>query len=138
MIEVKIIRILKILIGAAGWVWMVIPVVFSGILNIGNGLGMLFFGCLFLWGVFQNKLMEKSTVHKWAKALRGLLIAGYVAFTLFFAFESALIVNAINEDTATATISNHFHFISILIKNPKNNITGNATANFKDKFVLSA
>ena len=96
MIEVKIIRILKILIGAAGWVWMVIPVVFSGILNIGNGLGMLFFGCLFLWGVFQNKLIEKSTVHKWAKALRGLLIAGYAVFTLFFAFESALIVNAIN------------------------------------------
>ena len=96
MIEVKIIRILKILIGAAGWVWMVIPVVFSGILNIGNGLGMLFFGCLFLWGVFQNKLIEKSTVHKWAKALRGILITGYAVFTLFFAFESALIVNAIN------------------------------------------
>ncbi len=96
MIEVKIIRILKILIGAAGWVWMVIPAVFSGILNIGNGLGMLFFGFLFLWGVFQNKLIEKSTVHKWAKALRGILITGYAVFTLFFAFESALIVNAIN------------------------------------------
>ncbi len=96
MIEVKIIRILKILIGAAGWVWMVIPVVFSGILNIGNGLGMLFFGCLFLWGVFQNKLIEKGRAHKWAKALRGVLITGYAVFTLFFAFESALIVNAIN------------------------------------------
>ena len=99
--DVKIIRILKILIGAAGWVWMVIPVVFSGILNIGNGLGMLFFGCLFLWGVFQNKLIEKSTVHKWARALRGLLITGYAVLVLLFSFESVLLVDAINATPPT-------------------------------------
>lgn len=99
--EVKIIRILKILIGAAGWVWMVIPAVFSGILNIGNGLGMLFFCCLFLWGVFQNKLIEKGRAHKWARALRGVLITGYAVFTLFFAFESVLIVDAINATPPT-------------------------------------
>ena len=94
--EVKIIRILKILIGAAGWAWMVIPVIFSGILNIGNGLGMLFFGCLFLWGIFQNKLIEKSTAHKWARALRGVLITGYAVLVLLFSFESVLLVDSIN------------------------------------------
>lgn len=99
--EVKIIRILKILIGAAGWVWMVIPVIFSGILNIGNGLGMLFFGCLFLWGIFQNKLIEKSTAHKWARALRGLLITGYAVLVLLFSFESVLLVDAINATPPT-------------------------------------
>ena len=99
--EVKIIRILKILIGAAGWAWMVIPVIFSGILNIGNGLGMLFFGCLFLWGIFQNKLIEKSTAHKWAKALRGLLITGYSVLVLLFSFESVLLVDAINATPPT-------------------------------------
>ena len=88
----KIIRILKILIGAAGWVWMVIPAVFSRILNIGNGLGMLFFGCLFLWGVFQNKLIEKSTAHKWARALRGVLITGYAVLVLLFSFETTTAV----------------------------------------------
>ena len=99
--EVKIIRILKILIGAAGWAWMVIPVIFSGILNIGNGLGMLFFGCLFLWGIFQNKLIEKSTAHKWARALRGLLITGYSVLVLLFSFESVLLVDAINATPPT-------------------------------------
>ena len=99
--EVKIIRILKILIGAAGWVWMVIPVIFSGILNIGNGLGMLFFGCLFLWGIFQNKLIEKSTAHKWARALRGVLITGYAVLVLLFSFESVLLVDAINATPPT-------------------------------------
>ncbi len=101
VMEVKIIRILKILIGAAGWVWMLIPVVFSGILNIGNGIGLLFFGCLFLWGVFQNKLIEKGRAHKWAKALRGVLITGYLAFTLLFAFESVLLVDAIKATPPT-------------------------------------
>ncbi len=95
VMEVKIIRILKILIGAAGWIWFFIPVVFSGILNIGNGAGMLFFGCLFLWGVFQNKLNKKAAVNKKFKALRGVLITGYIAFTLLFAVESVFIVNAI-------------------------------------------
>ncbi len=95
--DVKIIRILKILIGAAGWVWMVIPVIFSGILNIGNGAGLLFFGCLFLWGIFQNKLNKKAEAHKWAKIFRGVLITGYTAFTLLFCIESALMINAINK-----------------------------------------
>lgn len=101
VIELKITRILKIIIGAAGWVWMLIPAVFSGILNIGNGIGLLFFGCLFLWGVFQNKLVEKSRSHKWARALRGVLITGYAVFTLLFAFESLLLVNATNATPPT-------------------------------------
>lgn len=95
--DVKIIRILKILIGAAGWVWMFIPVVFSGIINIGNGAGLLFFGCLFLWGIFQNKLNKKAGTAKWAKIFRGVLITGYAAFTLLFCIESALMINAMNQ-----------------------------------------
>lgn len=101
VMKVKNIRLLKIIIGAAGWVWMVIPVVFSGILNIGNGAGMLFFGCLFLWGVFQDRLIEKGRSCNLAKALRTVLITGYIAFTLLFAFESVLLVNAINATPPT-------------------------------------
>lgn len=96
VMDVKIIRILKILIGAAGWVWFMIPIVFSGIFNIGNAAGLLFFGCLFLWGVFQNKLKNKAKTHKWAKGLLCVLIAGYTAFTALFAVESALMLDAIN------------------------------------------
>ena len=92
--DVKIIRLLKILIGAAGWVWMFIPVVFSGIINIGNGAGLLFFGCLFLWGIFQNKLNKKAEAAKWAKVFRGILITGYLAFALLFSVEGALMLNA--------------------------------------------
>ena len=91
------IRILKILIGAAGWIWMMLPVVFSGIINAGNGAGLLFFGCLFLWGIFQNKLNIKARSAKWAKALRCILITGYLAFTLLFAVEGALMINAANK-----------------------------------------
>lgn len=92
--EVKIVRILKIIIGAAGWIWMFIPVVFSGIVNIGNGVGLIFFGCLFLWGIFQNKLNRKAKTEKWAKVFRGVLITGYLAFALLFAAEGALMLNA--------------------------------------------
>lgn len=91
----KAIRILKILIGAAGWVWMVIPVIFNGILNAGNGAGMLFFGCLFLWGIFQDRLNKKARTAKWAKALRVILITGYAAFTVLFSVESALMLDAV-------------------------------------------
>ncbi len=90
------IRILKILIGAAGWVWFMIPVVFSGIFSLGNAAGLLFFGVLFLWGVFQKKLLGKAAVKKWAKAVRGILITGYAAFLVLFSVETVLMVNAIN------------------------------------------
>ncbi len=95
VMEVKIIRIFKILIGAAGWIWFFIPVVFSGILNAGNSVGMLFFGCLFLWGIFQDKLNKKIKENKKAKIFRNVLITGYIAFTLLFAVESVFIVDAI-------------------------------------------
>lgn len=91
----KIINILKIVVGAAGWVAFAIPVVFSGILNIGNGAGMLFFGVLFLWGLFGNKLKKKSDKKKWAKAVRIILITGYAAFTALFAVESAFMTEAV-------------------------------------------
>ena len=90
----KIIRILKIIIGAVGYIWCLIPVIFSGILNAGNGAGLLFFGVLFLWGVFQNRLNRVAENKKWAKVLKGVLITGYCAFILLFTVESALIINA--------------------------------------------
>ena len=97
----KIIRLLKILIGAAGWVWCAIPLAFNGILNAGNGAGMIFFGCLFLWGIFQNKLNIKACKAKWARALRIILITGYTAFTILFAVESAFMLDAINKTPPT-------------------------------------
>ncbi len=90
------IRILKILIGAAGWIWFMIPVVFSGIFSLGNAAGLLFFGVLFLWGVFQKKLLSFAKEKKWARALRGILITGYASFILLFSVETVLMINAIN------------------------------------------
>ncbi|MBE6717595.1 MAG: YdcF family protein [Ruminococcaceae bacterium] len=90
----KIIDILKIIIGAAGWVWFMIPVVFSGIFNIGNVAGLLFFGVLFLWGLFGKKLREKARERKWAKAALSVLIAGYIAFTSLFIVESGFMTEA--------------------------------------------
>ena len=92
----KVVKILKIIIGAAGYVWCIIPVIFSGILNEGNGAGLAFFGVLFLWGVFQDKLNTLCSTKKWAKAVKGILITGYAAFTLLFAVESVFMINAIN------------------------------------------
>ena len=103
----KIIRILKIIIGAVGYVWCIIPVIFSGIINAGNGAGLLFFGVLFLWGVFQNKLNTAAGKIKAFKILRGVLILGYCVFTLLFAAESALMINAVNtspDDGATMVV----------------------------------
>ena len=97
----KMIRIIKILIGAAGWIWCAIPLVFNGILNAGNGAGMLFFGCLFLWGIFQKRLNEKARSEKWAKWIRGILITGYSAFILLFAVESAFMIDAITSYPTT-------------------------------------
>lgn len=88
-------NILKIIVGAAGWVWFMIPVVFSGIFNIGNLAGLLFFGVLFLWGVFGKRLKAKCRTKKAARVLRNVLITGYVMFTLLFAVESALMLDAI-------------------------------------------
>ena len=96
VMNMKIIRILKIIIGAAGYVWCIIPVIFSGIINAGNGAGLLFFGVLFLWGAFQNKLNLAADKFKALKVLRGVLIAGYCAFTLLFTVESVLMINAVN------------------------------------------
>ncbi len=107
MMKMKIIRILKILMGAAGYVWCLIPVIFSGILNAGNGAGLLFFGVLFLWGVFQNKINKNLQRKKWLRVLRGVLITGYAAFTLLFAVESVLLINAVNtvpEEDATMVV----------------------------------
>ena len=64
-------------------------------------LGMLFFGCLFLWGIFQNKLIKMGKEHKWARALRGVLITGYSVLVLLFSFESVLLVDAINATPPT-------------------------------------
>lgn len=91
------INIIKILIGAAGWIWFMIPVVFSGIFNIGTAAGLMFFGVLFLWGIFGKKLKSKSKEKKWAKALLCILIAGYSAFTALFAVESAFMADSLTK-----------------------------------------
>lgn len=95
-------NILKIIIGAAGWVWFMIPVVFSGIFNIGTVAGLLFFGVLFLWGIFGKKLKLKSKEKKWAKALLCILIAGYTAFTSLFAVESVFMLDALTKTPVPA------------------------------------
>ena len=87
------INILKIVIGGIGWVIFAIPIVISGIFNIGTAAGLLFFGVLFLWGVFGKKL-KKNKDKRWAKAVRGILIGGYCAFLALFAVESAFMLEA--------------------------------------------
>ncbi len=86
-------RIIKILIGGAGWVVFMIPVVFSGVVNIGTAAGLLFFGVLFLWGIGEKKLRENKD-KKWCRVLRGILISGYAAFIALFAVEGAFMLEA--------------------------------------------
>ncbi len=85
--------IIKIVIGAVGYVIFAIPIIFSSIFNIGTAAGLLFFGVLFLWGVFGNKLRKKRD-KKWAKVVRGILIGGYAAFLTLFAVESGFMLEA--------------------------------------------
>lgn len=92
--ELRLTDYIKIIIGAIGWVAFIIPVVFSGILNLGNGSGMLFFGVLFLWGLFGAKLRKKTEKKKGFKVLRGILIAGYIMFCSLFAVESVFMLEA--------------------------------------------
>lgn len=91
----KMINVLKIIIGAIGWVWFMIPVVFSGVFNIGSAIGLMFFGVLFLWGVFGKRLKAKCKEKKWARVLSGLLKTGYIALCVLFAIESILITSAV-------------------------------------------
>lgn len=93
MTEIKITDIIKIVIGAVGYVIFAIPIIFSSIFNIGTAAGLLFFGVLFLWGIFGKKL-RKSKDKKWARAVRGILIGGYAAFLTLFAVESAFMLEA--------------------------------------------
>lgn len=90
----KIVDILKIIIGAAGWVWFMIPVVFSNIFNVGNLAGLLFFGVLFLWGISGRFLRKKAECKKWAKSVISVLMAGYIAFSALFIVESGFMIEA--------------------------------------------
>lgn len=90
---IKMWNIIKIIIGAAGWVIFAIPIVFSSIFNIGTLAGLLFFGVLFLWGIFGKKI-NAAKEKKWGKVLRGILIGGYAAFLTLFAVESAFMLEA--------------------------------------------
>ena len=93
-----IVRILKMLVGAVGFIWCMIPYVFSGVFNMGNLAGALFFGVLFWWGVLGKKLRELSEKKKVGKVITGILIAGYSLFTLLFAVESVFMINALNKE----------------------------------------
>ncbi len=97
VIEMTVIRIIKMLVGAVGYVWCMIPFVFSGVFNMGNLAGALFFGVLFLWGVFGRKLRELSEKKKVGKVITGILITGYSLFSLLFAVESVCMLNALNK-----------------------------------------
>lgn len=95
--ELRLVDILKIIVGAAGWVWFIIPMVFSGIFNIGNISGALFFGVFFLWGIFGKKLKRAAVRKKALKVLRIVLITGYSMFTVLFAVESVFMINALTK-----------------------------------------
>lgn len=92
--ELKIVDYVKIIIGAIGWVIFFIPVVFSGIFNLGNGPGMLFFGVLVLWGIFGPRLRAAAKKKKGFKVLRIILITGYIMFCSLFAVESVFMIDA--------------------------------------------
>ncbi len=92
--ELKIPDYIKIVIGALGWVAFIIPVIFSGILNIGNGAGLLFFGVLVLWGIFGPRLRDSAKRKKCLRALRIILITGYIMFCSLFAVESVFMIEA--------------------------------------------
>lgn len=102
------IRFFEIFLGGAGWCFYMAPVLIGGIFNAGSAVGLLFFGGLFLWGVFRPRLtaflkeLRKKKVWKiLTTAVCVCLLAGLIAA----AAESAVMISAANsEPPADSTV----------------------------------
>lgn len=105
------IKIVLLLLFGALWTWFFLPVPLYGVLNLGNGAGMLVFGALFLATLFSKRLKERTNKLKKKKA--GKIIVGLCSVFLVFVFGTAIVlgglivkgaVNAPPEDTPTTVV----------------------------------
>lgn len=81
--------------------WFIIPVVFSGIVNIGNITGIVLFESLFLLTYFSEKVLNsirKIRSKKAGKIITNLACVGLVAVFLLATAETALMVGAAAKD----------------------------------------
>lgn len=86
--------LLRIIVGSIGLIWFVIPVIFDMSFNLGSLAGILFFGVLLLWGIFNKKLSPRKNPKKALKIIYYVLVVGFSAFSLLFAVESGFMINA--------------------------------------------
>lgn len=62
--KLKMTKIIFILIGIVMFIWFLLPVIYKGIINIGNITGLLFSAILIGYGLYF-KLINKIIVHIW-------------------------------------------------------------------------
>lgn len=76
-------RLILCIVGMAGVVWFVVPLLLTGSLNIGNVTGILLGGCLFLYGIGMKQIncfLAGVWKHSWGKIV--FAIAGVIALAV--------------------------------------------------------
>ena len=91
---------LLLLLFGAGWMWFFLPVPIYGVLNIGNGAGMLLFGGAFLVTLFRKRVFAYLR-RKWEKksfrAVFSLFLAALLAFLTYAGVMTGKILDAATE-----------------------------------------
>lgn len=87
--------IFRVVVGAIFFLWFLFPAILDLSFNLGSVAGMMFFGVLFWWGIFADRLRKERKTKKLSKIIHSVLIVGFSAFTLLFSVESCFMINAV-------------------------------------------
>lgn len=101
-------KLQKVLLFVSGLMlsWFIIPIVFSGIVNIGNITGIIIFGVLFLLILKSDsslKLLKKARSKKSGKIFLSFVCVVLSAVILLAGFETVLMVTAAAKDPEPAS-----------------------------------
>lgn len=77
----RVLTLLLLLLFGASWSWFFLPVPIYGVLNVGNGAGMLLFGGAFLATLFQTRLKVRLK-QAWGKKSGKLLLTAFAVCLL--------------------------------------------------------
>lgn len=87
------VRILLLFLFGALWTWFFLPVPLYGVLNLGNGAGMLGFGALFLLTMFSGRVM--AGIRKRREKRSGKIFLGLCSAFLLLAFGAAVFLGGL-------------------------------------------
>ena len=77
----RVLTLLLLLLFGGAWSWFFLPVPIYGVLNVGNGAGMLLFGGAFLATLFQTRLKVRLK-QAWGKKSGKLLLTAFAVCLL--------------------------------------------------------